>query len=352
MKAARRNQAAEHPRATSDAVADSAAAQWVVRSAAGLDASAQKELEAWRRADPRNESSFQRLSALSQALHRARQMGATGAITAELQARARRRRTQRRMLVGAGLAAVLVLGLGLWIRQPSAPATTAAPPIITASKTVRRLPDGSRVELNGNSEIVVNYEPGFRRIELVHGEALFSVEKNPRRPFIVRAGGLEVRAVGTAFNVKLQNSGVEVLVTEGKVGLDATTGHAPLLARDPSGNPGVLVAGQRATIADVRPGAVQVSALTRDELADRLAWRRPRLEFSGVELAHAVERLNHTNHLQITLEGAGLGQLRLSGTFFSDDPETFSRLVAETFSLRTERRGDLLVLKPSEPAAR
>ena len=93
------------------------------------------------------------------------------------------------------------------------------------------LDDGSVAELNRGAEIEVNYTVAERRVVLRRGEALFTVAKNPARPFVVRAGGVDVRAVGTAFNVKLAGPNLEVLVTEGTVHVSqqtpATSASAP-----------------------------------------------------------------------------------------------------------------------------
>ena len=62
----------------------------------------------------------------------------------------------------------------------------------------RALDDGTVVELNGGAEIEVQFTAAERRLRLVRGEAHFQVAKNPLRPFVVEAGGVAVRAVGTA----------------------------------------------------------------------------------------------------------------------------------------------------------
>lgn len=331
---------------------DASAARWVVRSNEGLDTCAARELAHWRASDPRHEGAFQRLAAVSDALQRARRSGAAGAIAAELKARAGHRRHRRRALAGAGLAAILMLAAGRWMQSQRSELAMGQAPAAAANESIQRLPDGSLVELNGQSKIAVNFEPGFRRVELVQGEALFSVAKNPDRPFIVRANGVEVRAVGTAFNVRLEKTGVEVLVTEGKVKLEDAAHGSSLLARAADGEPGTLVAGQRARVEASRPGTAEVMPVAPGELAERLAWRRTRVEFSGIELAQAVDRINRSNRIQISLESAALGRLRLTGSFLSDDAETFSRLVAETFDLEAEKRdGGRIILKQPGRAA-
>ena len=74
------------------------------------------------------------------------------------------------------------------------------------------MPDGSIVELNRGAALKVDYTPEMRRVELVSSEAHFDVAKYPDRPFIVSAGGVDFRAVGMAFNVKLTGDSVELLI--------------------------------------------------------------------------------------------------------------------------------------------
>src|ERR1700688_1527294 len=90
------------------------------------------------------------------------------------------------------------------------------------------LPDGSSFDLNTNSRIWVDYSQRQRVIRLERGEAFFNVAHDTQRPFWVRAGDYWVRAVGTAFNVYLTPTGVEVTVSEGAVKVvNATANESP-----------------------------------------------------------------------------------------------------------------------------
>ena len=88
-----------------------------------------------------------------------------------------------------------------------------------------QLSDGTRITLNTNSELKVDYSQDRRRIYLLRGEAHFDVAKNPQRPFVVYAGEGMVWAVGTAFNVRYQHGSdansqdnyIDVTVTEGTI---------------------------------------------------------------------------------------------------------------------------------------
>src|SRR5260370_1274200 len=85
----------------------------------------------------------------------------------------------------------------------------------------------------GKATCGADFRLGDRRggVRLTRGEAHLAVAKDSSRPFIVTAGGVSVRAVGTAFNVRRVEQRVEVFVTEGKVRIDSAAKGESLLPR-------------------------------------------------------------------------------------------------------------------------
>jgi transmembrane sensor len=329
--------------------ADTAAALWVERRRVGLSATEQREFAKWLDAESRNRDAFARMAAMAGVLQRARAGSAANEIGAQLRARGARRRRRSRVTAAAASVMILLTVSAVWWGRSPAHLNQEVNLVATASfEPIRRLPDGSIVELNAGAEIVVKYERSFRHIDLLRGEAMFQVEKDATRPFVVRVAGVDVRAVGTAFNVRLAPSSIEVLVTEGTVQVaDATQGKS-LLPPAATEETSVLFAGSRVLISvpsnGIAPVAAEVATVTPAEVKALLAWRMPRMEFDGVELADAVSRLNRQNRVQILIEDDAVGKLRVSGSFASEDPQTFSRLVAVTFGLEAEQRTSMEIV--------
>jgi transmembrane sensor len=255
------------------------AANWVVRRDRGLSAAESVEFELWLAADPRHAAAMSRTTQAWDLLdripeHTAHQIAARTT---------RRRRFWRSFIIGTSLAAAASFAFVFW-PESTAPrvATSANEPSPFVPRQLA-LADGSIVELNRDSEVVAQFTRTERRVILLKGEAYFSVTKDPARPFIVRAGHVDVRAVGTAFNVNLQSAAVEVLVTEGTVKLDpsadGTSRQVPLAAQIPS-----LVPGQRAVVA-LKPTApevaVVVTTVSQAEMARTMAWQEPLLRLGG-----------------------------------------------------------------------
>lgn len=329
------------------------AADWVTRCDAGLTAAEQQIFQDWLGADARHADAFDRLSEAWAVFDRAQQTGVVSAVLDRLEQRTRRRRARR---VQTGVAAGLALCAGLLyfgLRVPAGPAGAApglTPPAPrVAFDPIRKLPDGSIVELKEGAEIEVAYSAEARRVRMVRGEAYFRVEKDKSRPFYVEANGVQVRAVGTAFSVQMQAAAVEVVVKEGAVDV----GHSSPASGDQG--PVRVDAGKRIVMSLIRlrpalkaaspppAGAVdsaepaQPMTMTEEELETRLAWRLPRLEFEGMPLADAVALLNRHNALQITLADPSVGALRISGNFRADNPEGFIRIAEQSLELVAEQ---------------
>jgi transmembrane sensor len=178
----------------------------------------------------------------------------------------------------------------------------------------------------------------------LRGAAHFAVSKDPLRPFVVSASAVEVRAVGTAFVVAFAAREVDVLVTEGQVAVAHAPSPLVSVPDAPAPEPvRVLVeARSRVTMPLDTPPAVlpEVMPVTDSEIARTLAWRSKRVEFSGARLVEALALFNRQNRLQLSLGDRPSGELRVSGIFWSDDPEGFTRLLEGSFGLRAERRSD------------
>jgi transmembrane sensor len=259
------------------------------------------------------------------ALDWAAENGGAEFLVNELRARARRRRRRRTAL--ATVTTLAVAGF-LWLRPAGAPAPQAqSRPAVVRQPLQQNLPDGTVVDLRDAAELTVDFSGPQRRVILRHGEAHFAVAKDPGRPFVVTAGGVEVRAVGTEFSVQIGASSVAVLVTEGRVALerDSAAPKAEPLA--------VLDAGTQAVIGDAVSRTPLISALASAEIDERLAWRVRRLEFSGTRLSEAVELFNRYSPTRLILGDARLGSLQVSGIVRANNPAALLELLEANYDI-------------------
>lgn len=326
---------------------DSAASAWIIRGDAGLTAAEAAELDRWRRSDPRHAAALAAHEQAWSVLDRPRKAGKGEFMRREHLTRTVFRR-QRRIGGAAVLFSVLLtVGLTMWRSQQE---TVGAARAISKTATVvvpthQILADGSRVDLRSDAEIAVAFEPQMRRVSLQKGEAHFEVEKNPERPFIVSAAGLEVFAVGTAFSVQLGQREVAVLVTEGRVAIDRLPdGSGPVA-------PMLVDAGYRLVVpVDYSSGAAPVlTPLSPPEIHEKLAWRQAHLEFTDTPLGEAVALLNQYaaphGQIRLAIVDSTVAAIPVTGFFRADSLDAFVRLIGASARIEAERVGDTITLR-------
>ncbi len=324
----------------SDAV-ESAAAEWLVRHDRGLTAGQQDEFLSWLAASAAHRESFERHRRLwgdFNALAQWRPEHGT-VPTPDLLARHRRPFAWRWVAPALLAAAAVVAFLLVWTPAARSPGI-ASLAFEAAAYRQETLPDGSILDLNRGAHVIVQFSPAERRVFLVQGEAQFAVAKNPARPFVVRAGGVDVRAVGTAFNVKLAGSNLEVLVTEGTVHLSRPAAEKTAAMPAPAVL-AALTAGQRTVIpvASVIAPPVVVPASTR-EIAQLLDWRPHLLDFESTPLAEVVETFNRRNSLRLVIGDDELRALPIVASIRSDNVAGFVRLLEGTMGVKAERHAN------------
>lgn len=321
------------------AAIEAEAAEWASRREGGLSVDEQCRFDEWLGECDAHAEALARAEAVWRLLDRPDQSGRGGEMIVRLAQRARSRR-RRAVGISASVAACVVLGWFV-ILQPVDPGPAPKTAAIVLAPEIRALPDGGRVELREGAEIVVDYSGHLRRVELKKGDALFHVAKSPDRPFVVRAGGLDVRAVGTAFLVQLSAEQLDVVVTHGRVAVEPP----PEDAR-PAMDAKFVSAGERVAIQTAEPlAAATVQAVSEKELAEWLAWVGPRVEFNETPLAEAVALINRHSKVQLVVADPKLARVAVNGLFRADNSEAMVRLLVANFGAAAERDGDTVTLR-------
>ena len=252
---------------------------------------------------------------------------------AEAPARPTRRIVLYRRL--SGIAAALLIGLLVvwWLRapQPSPAGPVAAATLVqTEPGEVRelRLPDSSRVWLNGNSQL--RYDPAFepRRVELV-GEAYFDIARMEDHPFEITSGEAKTVVLGTAFNVRAYptEDKVEVTVDRGKVAL--VEAEQPQVAV-------VLSAGKTGSYDKVEKSLVEaVSPKT-----NAASWKNRELVYEGTPLSEVIESLERYFGVQIEVANPALLNCRLDGDYPQPQLDKILEALAFSVDLRIRREAN------------
>lgn len=316
-----------------------AAAVWYARlrepeSDPAAAASQRAQFDQWMVADPRHARAFAETKSLWNALEAPVKQVIDEELAFSHRERlgvgAFRNLTRRSAVLAACLAIVMMTGVffrdDVMIRLNSDHMTSVG------ERTPLTLADGSRVTLNTDSAISVELATDERRVRLLRGEAWFDVSPDGDRPFLVEMTEGHIRVTGTSFGVRLEADGAIVSLTEGKLELSAKPDHG-------AGSYLALNAGQQAHLSD---GAIS-DPITLDKTA-ATAWLRGQLVFFNTPLREVIAELNRYRGGHIVILDGGLDDLKVSGVFATDDPDTALGVIDNTLPVRVTRLTDLLVL--------
>lgn len=307
------------------------------------------DLETWGRwmaASPEHAAAFDDVSALwdaaagldSDAVQRARHAEpASVAIPAVVPVqvtrttRARRPRSARWL---TGIAATLVAAVGAWflLGQRMAVQEQVYATGIGEKKQVV-LADGSQVDLDAASELRVRYSRDARDVELRRGVAFFSVTHAPERAFVVAAGPVRSRVLGTRFTVAHRGADdIAVTVLEGRVRV-----AAPLIAGAPSFD---ATPGQRVDF-----GSRRLAPPHDVNAAFSTAWRDGAVVYQGEAMSAVVADLNRYSRVPVRLQDPSLGTVKVTGRWELASTERWLDGLAQVAGMDVERTPGVILLR-------
>ncbi len=296
------------------------AALWAARLEGGaFSARDRADLDAWLAADPRHRdllSEYCQLSAdLEPPLAR---LAEAGAVTLPPPSR-----RPSRSLLGAWLGAgALAAAAAVALVVTWSPGSTSLSPRSIATPVAQRqavtLDDGTTVELNAHTTLVIENSTGERRVRLAGGQAFFQVTKDPARPFIVETPSGAVRVTGTAFDVlALSPDQLEVTVLEGSVQVRLGENNTR-----PATAPHALTAGDQLQAGLAVNADPVLRHLSPEDVANALAWRDGLIVVDAVPLGTVLRRFAHYHGCGLSAS-AGISDLAVTGRFALDDLDGF-----------------------------
>lgn len=198
------------------------------------------------------------------------------------------------------------------------------------------LPDGSKVWLNGDSEITYHDAYwGFKReVELV-GEAYFEVAHKKISPFVVTSKDIHVNVLGTKFNVRAKASDENMTTTlfEGSVKVNANTMVDEFL----------LIPGQTLNI-NTKTKEAQLLAYAKP--VDVLLWIDGNLKFDNNSLHEITETMEKLYDVRFIFEDENLKDERFTGSFTTDNsPEEILKVLTYTNYFKFSTEGNTIRLK-------
>lgn len=196
------------------------------------------------------------------------------------------------------------------------------------------LADGSRLLLNTNTAVSVDYGISHRLVTLHHGQVNCTVATDASRPFEVKADNLVVRALGTVFEV-YRKTAADITVTVQEHAVAARIQNASTENNADEPNSVNIQSGQQLTY----QGDSKLNQPSTVNLAQAGAWQHHHLSIKDRPLSELVEELNRYRLGRIYLAGNTLKNLRVTGVFPLDNPDDVLTSARKVLGLQERRLG-------------
>ncbi len=304
---------------------DTTAAEWLLRQEHGLSPDEQLHFQQWLASHPAHQQAWQGMqdinglidampAACGQHFSKQRKQLAAQEKRARYKQQIQAYFSPRRL---AGCALAVLACSYLWLSMPS-----YQQQIHTARGQMleQQLPDGSRIELDSDSQLEIALYRDKREVRLLKGQAMFYVSKG--RPFHVLTDQAKVSVIGTQFTVRNIQQQTQVAVQSGRVAVYAKPSS--------SQSAGVILqAGETVSLANHHLAPVQFIA---PEAVG--SWRQGRLTFNNTKLIDAIAEFERYADTGLSVATPKLGQLRISGSFEINKLKQFTRALPQVLPVQ------------------
>lgn len=317
------------------------AARWFIRmQEAAVDAPERSQFEAWLMQSPLHQQEYLSISEAWRGLDSLDELQTLAqAKQADQFFKQQTRKKAIRKTVGSLATGIAMLAIGLVGYQQyhiwqSSPTLQLASQTTRAQLVTQTLDDGSRVTLNANTQIEVKYYRNQRHIALLQGEAVFEVNKDPQRPFVVETDRVKVTVLGTRFAVNKLNHLVRVSVDHGKVQVTSKQGNETLIL-------------QNRQVAEI--GAQPLHSRPQVDAMDYFKFTSGTMVFNQADMTEVAETLSRYNPTPVNADGRSTE--KISAVVAARDTQTFIHTLPRIANIRVQQtpQGTLLeTIKPNK----
>ena len=192
------------------------------------------------------------------------------------------------------------------------------------------LSDGSKILLDSESEVIVNYSERSRELQVIKGQARFGVAHDVERPFSVQVRNQTVIATGTDFNINLAGQRLLVTLIEGHVLVVDDIAHTEARSRNFKLLSVALAAGQQ-----LEQDASQSPSVRTVNIDSATSWSSGQLIFDDQTLASVVEQMNRYSPHQLIIGDPAIATMHISGVFNTGDIPQFLKIITHYLPVRS-----------------
>lgn len=250
------------------------------------------------------------------------------------------RRLKRAYRIAATILLVAIFGYGTFnFYERTMEEKYAASKISSDTEILKvLLSDGSIVWLKPHSSLIYpkNFRDEGERMVILHGEALFEVEKNPTQPFIAQAGELTATVLGTSFNIKATDKQIEVVVLTGKVSLTSSTDKQGV----------VVLSDERAIYNGLNKHLAKVEIPIEKPVAEAIVTGTEyNMNFNGTRMSEIIQRIEGKFDAKVNMSDPSLANCVITADFTDQSLTKTMDIIARALTVEYDIEGRQVTLR-------
>ena len=311
------------------------AAKWFLRmQETTADSTERSQFEAWLMQSPQHQQEY---ATISDAWHGIDSLDELAKLAEAKQANhqmTQQKGSKKIKNIMGAMSACFIVGLVGLVGHQQYHLWQASPTLQLASQSkiaqivTQTLDDGSQITLNASSQIQVTYYRNQRHIDLIKGEAIFNVEKDPNRPFIVETNTAKITVLGTRFAVNKLSNIVRVSVDHGRVQVESKGKQSKLILQN--GQVAEIASGQAVQPIDV-------------PAADYFKFAAGTVVFNKANMTEIAEVLSRYRLKNVITQGHSPD--KISAVFDIKDTETFIKTLPKIANVSLANTAQNTIIK-------
>jgi transmembrane sensor len=239
--------------------------------------------------------------------------------------------------VAAGILLSILTYVFLDLSTPSMVEEIAIVRSVSTTNGVKKviLGDSSIVWLKGNSTIFYpeKFNGGERNIKLT-GEALFEVAKDPENPFVIQCGGLSAKVLGTSFNIKSDETAIEIIVLTGKVALSSK-----------GNNDGLIVLPNEKAVYNRTKDQISKIVVNETEKVATTGGTEYSMRFNATRLKEIIRRIEGKFDVTVLLADERLNNCTITADFTDQSLDRTFSMISQTLKIEYAFDGNKVTLE-------
>lgn len=306
------------------------AISWLTREEEGLNEKEKSELNFWLNSNENHKKTYEENKSIRKAFK-----SLPSQLKDELACKAKKGAKKTKIIEKIkplAAAAIFILALGFGSFKYNEFVSPTYSNHLVSQNSINKnilLPDNTKIVLDKNSDIEVNYFKNKREIKFNEGRAMFYVAKDKTKVFTIKVNHTQIKVLGTAFEVDKFDNKISIKVKEGlvKISKENNNKHETI----------ALLKKEDSLLLDENSNILSLNKIQINKIAN---WEKGYILLDNTPLEEAIKQFSRYNEIKVSFENYRVTQIPITGKFTLNEFDSFIKALPKIYALKIEKKSN------------